>query len=93
MLVSTRFGQSAQVHRVRAPGGARYQLTFFPDTVAGASYEPARGDYFVFARGVGGNERFQLYRYDLATGDVTLLTDGKSRHAGPLWATAGGRMA
>jgi dipeptidyl aminopeptidase/acylaminoacyl peptidase len=93
MLISTRFGQSAQVHRVRAPGGARYQLTFFPEPVAGASYEPSRGDYFVFARGVGGNERFQLYRYDVASGDVTLLTDGKSRNGGPVWATAGKRMA
>src|SRR5215216_2190208 len=36
MLVSTRFGQSSQVHRIRMPGGARYQLTFFPDGVRGA---------------------------------------------------------
>jgi len=93
MLISTRFGQSSQVHRVKMPGGARYQLTFFPDSVSGASYEPAKGDYFVFGKGSGGNERFQLYRYDFATGDVTLLTDGKSRNARGVWANAGGKMA
>lgn len=93
MLVSTRFGQAAQIHRVRAPGGARYQLTFFADAVGGASYEPARGESFLFGKGSGGNERFQIYRYDLATGDVTLLTDGKSRNGGPVWARAGGRFA
>lgn len=93
MLVSTRFGQAAQVHRVKTPGGARYQLTFFPDSVGGASYEPARGDYFVFSKGAGGNERYQLYRYDLATGDVTRLTDGKSRNGRPVWARAGGKIA
>ena len=32
---------------------------------------------------VGGGEFFQLYRYDLATGDMTLLTDGKSRNVRP----------
>ena len=90
MLVSTRFGQSSQVHRVKMPGGARYQLTFFPDSVSGGSYEPSKGEYFVFGKGSGGNERFQLYRYDFATGDVTLLTDGKSRNARGVWANAGG---
>jgi dipeptidyl aminopeptidase/acylaminoacyl peptidase len=93
MLISTRFGNSTQVHRVKMPGGARYQLTFFPDSVSGASYEPSKGDYFVFSKGAGGNERFQLYRYDFATGDVTLLTDGKSRNGRAVWAHGGDRMA
>jgi len=93
MLISTRFGQSSQVHRVKIPGGARYQLTFFPDSVFGGSYEPSKGEYFVFGKGSGGNERFQLYRYDVATGDVTLLTDGKSRNTRGAWANAGGRLA
>src|SRR5262249_53219525 len=48
MLISTRFGQSSQVHRVKMPGGARFQLTFYPDSVSGASYERSNGDYFVF---------------------------------------------
>ncbi|HSC78061.1 MAG TPA: hypothetical protein VLB32_05810, partial [Candidatus Acidoferrales bacterium] len=40
MLISTRFADTTQIHRVSMPGGARYQLTFFPDRVAGARYTP-----------------------------------------------------
>lgn len=93
MLVSTRFGQSNQVHRIKLPGGARYQLTFFPDRVGSASYDPAAGNSFVFTKSAGGNERYQLFRHDFATGDVALLTDGKSRNGQAVWANAGGRIA
>src|SRR5215469_11873401 len=33
MLISTRFGDTAQVHRVAAPLGMREQLTFYPDPI------------------------------------------------------------
>jgi len=52
---------------------------------AGAEYQPGNGDSFLFVKDVGGGEFFQLYRYDFATGDITLLTDGKSRNTGPRW--------
>ncbi|MFO1497796.1 MAG: S9 family peptidase [Verrucomicrobiota bacterium] len=93
ILIGTRFADTVQVHEVRTPGGARTQLTFFPDRVTGASYQPHRGDYFVFSKDVGGGEWFQLYRYDLASGDVTLLTDGKSRNLEPVWSNHGDRLA
>ncbi len=93
MLISTRFADTPQVHLVKLPGGARTQLTFFPDRVGGASYSPKRGDYFIFMKDVGGNEVAQGYRYDLATGNITLLTDGKSRHTGGRWSNAGDRFA
>lgn len=81
LLMGTRFGNTAQVHVLRMPGGARHQLTFFADPVSGAAYEPTKGDYFVFSKGVGGAENFQLFRLDQQTGKTTLLTDGKSRHS------------
>jgi dipeptidyl aminopeptidase/acylaminoacyl peptidase len=93
MLVGTRFADTNQVHVVRAPGGARTQLTFFPDNVAVASYQPTGGDCFVFSKDRGGDEFFQNYRYDFATGAVTLLTDGKSRNGLGVWSSAGDRMA
>ncbi len=93
MLISTRFGDTSQVHEVKFLGGARRQLMFFSDPVFGATYQPATGDYFVFARAAGGNEFYQKYRYDLATGAVTLLTDGKSRNTGGVWSNAGDRLA
>jgi dipeptidyl aminopeptidase/acylaminoacyl peptidase len=80
MLVRTRFADVPQVHLVKAPGGARTQLTFFPDRVLTAHYGPQGSNYFVFGKDVGGGEWFQFYRYDLSNGNVTLLTDGKSRN-------------
>lgn len=41
MLIETRFADTYQVHQVKFPGGARTQLTFFPDRIAGARYQPA----------------------------------------------------
>jgi dipeptidyl aminopeptidase/acylaminoacyl peptidase len=93
MLISTRFGDAPQIHKVQFPGGARTQLTFFPDRIAGATYNPRNGEYFVFSKDVGGGEWYQNYRYDLETGTITLLTDGKSRNTPGVWSTAGDRMA
>ncbi len=93
MLIGTRFGDTAQVHQVKFPGGARTQLTFYPDRVGGGTYQPGQGQHFVFSKDMGGNEFFQFYRYDLSSGDVTLLTDGKSRNTGLVWSNAGDWMA
>ena len=93
MIIGTRFGDAPQLHRVRSPGGDRAQLTFFPDPVSGASYQPTDGRYIVFTKDVGGAEFFQKYRYDVATGEITLLTDGKSRNVGGVWSHKGDRYA
>ena len=93
MIIGTRFGEAQQLHRVRSPGGDRTQLTFFPDPISGASYQPTDGRYIVFTKDVGGAEFFQKYRYDVATGEITLLTDGKSRNTGGAWSHRGDRYA
>jgi len=93
MLVGTRFADAVQAHRVRFPGGARTQVTFFGDPVASASFAPARGDCFVFSKDRGGDERYQNYRCDLATGEVTLLSDGAARNSAGVWSRAGDRLA
>ena len=93
MIIGTRFGDAPQLHRVRSPGGDRTQLTFFPDPVSGASYQPTDGRYIVFTKDVGGAEFFQKYRYDVASGEITLLTDGKSRNVGGVWSHKGDRYA
>jgi dipeptidyl aminopeptidase/acylaminoacyl peptidase len=93
MLITTRFGDTNQLHQISQAGGARTQLTFFPDRVDGGSYEPTKGEHFIFTKGAGGNEFNQNYRYDFATGEITLLTDGKSRNSGPTWSNKGDRIA
>jgi dipeptidyl aminopeptidase/acylaminoacyl peptidase len=93
MLISTRFGNTSQLHQVKFPGGARTQITFYEDAVGGANYEPNEGSYFLFNKDAGGNEFSQLYRMD-ADGKATLLTDGKrSQNGGGAWSRDGKRIA
>ena len=93
MLISTRFADVPEIHLVKMPGGDRNQLTFYADPVTEAHFNPQKGGYFVFSKDVGGGEFYQLYRYDLGSGEVTLLTDGKSRNLGMVWAHGGKSIA
>jgi dipeptidyl aminopeptidase/acylaminoacyl peptidase len=93
MLVRTRFGDTTQLHYVKMPGGARRQLTFYPDTVGGAGFRPRDPNTIVFSKDIGGNEFFQFYRYDVPSGAITLLTDGKSRNVGNTWSRDGSLLA
>jgi dipeptidyl aminopeptidase/acylaminoacyl peptidase len=92
LLISTRFGNTYQAHLVKMPGGARQQLTFFNEPVHGGKFQPTAGDYLVFQKDIGGGEWYQMYRYDLASGETTLLTDGKSRNLAGPWSTKGDRI-
>jgi dipeptidyl aminopeptidase/acylaminoacyl peptidase len=93
ILIGTRFADTLQVHHVATPKGDRQQLTFFADRVLAASYHPKQADYFIFTKDKGGGEFFQFYRYDLSSGESTMLTDGKSRNTGARWSNAGDRIA
>jgi dipeptidyl aminopeptidase/acylaminoacyl peptidase len=94
MLISTRFGDTSQVHWVKMPGGARTQMTFFPERVGGSAFPRHADGYFVFTRDVGGNEFGQVFRYDVATGGVTMITDGgRSQNGLGPFSHQGDRMA
>ena len=94
LLVSTRFANTPQIHRVAMPMGARSQLTFFDEPVSGATYEPREGRYLLFTRDNGGDEFAQLYRHDLADGRTTLLSDGgRSQNGRVTWSERGDRIA
>jgi dipeptidyl aminopeptidase/acylaminoacyl peptidase len=94
MLIATRFANTPQIHRVRMPGGARTQLTFFDEPVTFATWEPRTGAYFLFTKDVGGNEFGQIYRYDVATRRSVRLTPGdRSQNGGIRWSHDGGRIA
>jgi dipeptidyl aminopeptidase/acylaminoacyl peptidase len=94
LLIATRFANAPQIHYVTMPGGARTQLTFFDEPITRATFEPVAGRYFVFSKDVGGNEFSQLYRYDLDSRRITLLTDGgRSQNSGTAWSRRGDRIA
>ncbi len=86
LYISTRFGNTAQVHHVAAPGAARRQITFFDEPVSGLSIDRRKGkNGFTFTRDIGGGEFYQIYYFDLNRGTASLLTDGKSRNSGAYW--------
>jgi dipeptidyl aminopeptidase/acylaminoacyl peptidase len=94
ILVSTRFGETSQVHWVGQPGGSRQQITFFDEPVNGAVINPdPEVNGFIFGKDVGGSEFFQLFFFDLKTGHYRMLTDGKSRNGAAVWSRAGDRFA
>ncbi|RYE70977.1 MAG: S9 family peptidase, partial [Oxalobacteraceae bacterium] len=84
LLISTRFAETAQAHRVCQPLGMREQLTFYPEPVSGIAVSPPQAwrDGFVFAKDRGGDEFSQLYWFDDQTRAITLLTDGKRSQNG-----------
>jgi dipeptidyl aminopeptidase/acylaminoacyl peptidase len=83
ILVSTRFGDTVQLHLVPSPGGRREQITFETEPVGGGLVVP--GGDVLFSKGRGGDENWQIWRLERKTGRTTLLTDGKSRNVmGPL---------
>lgn len=93
LLIATRFANTAQLHRVRAPLGMREQVTFETEPVSLAEPNPFSPDVVLFGKDVGGNENTQLHLLDLKSGTAKRLTDGKSLHGTPVWAHDGKRLA
>lgn len=91
MLISTRFGNTSQLHRIAAAGGARTQLTFFAEPVANAATIPGQAR-FVISRDTGGDEWFQYYAMGL-TGQPMALTEPGTRNLGLTFSKDGRLMA
>lgn len=95
MLISTRFGDTSQVHRVTEPGGRRMQATFFPEPVLGlGAYAVKDGkEFFTFSMDEGGDEFYQVYRFDPSSGRAERLSDGEKRNGGGVYSDASGLLA
>ena len=92
LYIRTRFGDVTQIHHVARPGGARRQLTFFPEPTGGASRRPS-GAELAFTMDEGGSEFYQVFLLDPRTGDARRLTDGESRNGFVRWSPDGTRIA
>ena len=92
MLIITRFGQTAQIHRVAFPGGAREQLTFYDEPIADALARPGKADRFLFRRDTGGAEYFQIYSSTLA-GTAKTITEPGTRNLAPAFSRDGAFVA
>lgn len=90
MLITTRFGNVSQLHRVAAPGSARRQISFEEEPIYRGSWSPD-GSMLLVEKDAGGNEVSQIYALDV--GRMTLLSDGKSRHTLGPWSGDGTLVA
>ena len=79
MLITTRFAETTQVHLVSDPLGMRQQLTYHQEPVSTVHTRPGRNQ-IIFQKDIGGNEQYQIYLYDLTSGEETLLTDPDIRN-------------
>lgn len=86
MIISTRFADTRQLHRVSKPLGKREQLTFAAEPVRTASASPD-GSSLLFQKDAGGNEVNQIFV--LENGRPKMLTDGKSRNNLGPWSHSG----
>jgi dipeptidyl aminopeptidase/acylaminoacyl peptidase len=92
ILIATRFADTPQIHEVAMPMGARTQLTYYAEPVSGASIRPGGAGSFVFAKDQGGDEFFQVYLFDRASGRARPLTEAGTRNETPSF-SKDGKMA
>jgi len=94
ILISTRFGETTQIHIVEKPGGARKQITFFNEPIGSATVCPDKNkNLFLFSKDIGGSEFYQIYSFDINTGNFKMLTDGKSSNGGAIWNNRGNKFS
>jgi len=90
LLVSTRFADAPQVHRVVAPLGMREQLTWYPDPITTVLTSPnGAADGFAFLKEHDADGLPQLYDYRFGTHSARLVSGGSGRHGSPLWSPDG----
>ncbi len=94
VTVSTRFGNTNQLHVVDLPLGARRQITFFDEPVEYGAWSPTGARKgVVYLRDSGGDENYQLEYLDPASLAPVRLTDGRGRAGGGAWSDDGTQYA
>jgi len=94
ILISTRFGNTTQLHTVSSPGNARSQITFFEEPVGSGSFCPDDNyNGFLFTKDIGGNEYSQIFWFDMNTRESQMLSDGESVNFGINWSNKGDKFA
>ena len=92
MYISTRFGNVSQLHKVKKPGGARFQLTYFEEPIGSIKRQPD-GEVIAFTMDAKGNENAQVFILNPKNGEYKMLTDGISRNGSPVWSEDGEKIA
>lgn len=86
MVITTRFGNTNQLHLVAAPGADRSQITFYDEPVGSASVLP--NGKILFSKDTGGDEWFQFFLRD-PDGTTVQVTEPGTRSQSPAWSKDG----
>lgn len=92
LLISTRFGELNQIHRVSTALGMRRQLTFVDELIRQVAVQPG-GRRIAFTLDRGGSEDTQIYVWDMASGNEVMVSDGESRNGALNWSRTGEKLA
>jgi dipeptidyl aminopeptidase/acylaminoacyl peptidase len=93
LLISTRFADAPQLHRVSSPLGMREQLTWYADPITTVLAAPAgTADGFAFLKERDADGQPQLYFYSFAAHGARMLSSGAGRHGSPLWSADGAHL-
>lgn len=95
LLITTRFADVPQLHRIKHPMGCRSQLTFYPEPIQSATVCPQHSTRVVaFLKDQCGNEFNQIYAMNLNSGQAILLTDGGlTKNGNVKWSPTGRSIA
>ncbi|GGG90828.1 peptidase S9 family protein [Glycocaulis albus] len=93
IYITTRFGETNQIHYVAQPMGARRQITFYDERTSGASVRPDGSGQFLFTRDVGGDEFFQGFLFDPERSRSVQFTTDQIRNQGFSWSRDGRMIA
>lgn len=93
VYITTRFGETTQIHHVAEPMGMRRQVTFFEERTSGASVRPGGSGQFVFTKDIGGDEFYQGYLFDPETAEATRFTEAGTRNSSLSWSDDGAKVA
>jgi dipeptidyl aminopeptidase/acylaminoacyl peptidase len=92
LLIRAGAAPAGQVFSVVTPGAPPHQLTSISGRVLGSIPRPGRNQ-FALLYDVDGNESVQVALFDTPSGQVSRLSDGRSRHIDPRWSPDGRLLA
>ena len=92
IFIKTRLGPVSQLHRVKVPGGARYQVTFGEEPVGEVLLQP-NNNQLALTLDDGGDEFDQIFLFNPDEGRMHLLSDGEALNNRMAWDRQGRKLA
>ena len=92
IFIKTRLGPVSQLHRVKVPGGARYQVTFGEEPVGEVQLQP-NSNNLALTLDDGGDEFDQVFLLNPDDGLMRMLSDGEALNNRMAWDRQGRKLA